>query len=99
LLEGLILGLVLFYLAFFREGLKKPGQATAIFFIGYGAGRFLVEFVRQPDEYFVSEGNPLGLALHMGGVGLTMGQLLCIPMIIAGLLFLRHAKKRGFAKA
>lgn len=99
LLEGLLLGLVLFYLAFFRDGFKKPGQATAIFFIGYGAGRFLVEFVRQPDEYFISPGNPLGLALHAGGVGLTMGQLLCIPMIVAGMVFLRHAKRRRFVKA
>ncbi|MEM7074710.1 MAG: prolipoprotein diacylglyceryl transferase [Pseudomonadota bacterium] len=99
LLEGLILGFVLFYLALFRGGFKTPGQATAIFFIGYGLGRFLVEFVRQPDEYFVTATNPLGLAVHFDGIGLTMGQVLCVPMILVGLLILLRARGRGFAAA
>ena len=58
---------------------------AAMFFAGYGAARFFVEFFRQPDEQFVSPGNPLGLAWHVGGWGLTMGQLLSLPMIVVGL--------------
>lgn len=98
-LEGLILGAVLFYLALFRGGLKRVGQATAIFFIGYGLGRFVVEFVRQPDAQFVSPGNPLGLALHIDGFGLTMGQLLCLPMILVGLLILQRARRQSALQA
>ncbi|MEM8775696.1 MAG: prolipoprotein diacylglyceryl transferase family protein, partial [Pseudomonadota bacterium] len=73
--------------------------ATSIFFIGYGVGRFIVEFVRQPDEYFVGPNNPLGLALHINGIGLTMGQLLCIPMIVFGVVFLKHVVNRRTAAA
>lgn len=65
-----------------------------VFLVGYGVARFLVEFVRQPDAQFVSEGNPVGLALHWGGWGLTMGQLLSLPMIAAGLWFALRAKGR-----
>ncbi len=53
----------------------------------------MVEFVRQPDAQFVSEGNPLGWAWQMGGVGLTMGQILSLPMIILGLWLMRRAAK------
>lgn len=84
-LEGLLLGAVLLWLAFTRGWLKTPGRIAALFFAGYGAARFVVEFFRQPDAQFVSEGNPLGLALQMGGIGLTMGQLLSLPMIVVGL--------------
>ena len=59
------------------------GDHGGLFLMGYGVARFLVEFVRQPDAQFVSEGNPVGLALHWGGWGLTMGQLLSLPMIAA----------------
>ena len=59
-----------------------------------GAARFAVEFVRQPDAQFISEGNPLGLALHLGGYGLTMGQILSLPMLFAGAWFLARAKAK-----
>lgn len=92
-LEGLLLLLVLTILAFRRGWLKKPGAIMGLFLIGYGFARFLVEFVRQPDVQFISEGNPLGLALHFGGYGLTMGQLLTLPMIAAGLWFTLRTRK------
>jgi len=96
-LEGLILGAILLYLVFRKDLLKRVGAATGIFFMGYGLGRFIVEFVRQPDAQFVSPGNPLGLAWHVDGFGLTMGQILCIPMIATGIIMLtlayrKHAK-------
>ena len=91
-LEGLLLLLVLSYLIWQRGWLKTPGKIAGLFFAGYGTARFLVEFVRQPDAQFVSEGNPLGLAIHAAGYGLTMGQILTIPMIAAGVWFIAKAK-------
>lgn len=91
-LEGLILGLLLGWLAWRRGWLKAPGRIAGLFFAGYGAARFAVEFVRQPDVQFVSEGNPLGLVLHIGGYGLTMGQILSLPMIAAGLWLIARAR-------
>ena len=62
---------------------------------GYGLARFVVEFVRQPDAQFVSPGNPLGLAWQVSGWGLTMGQLLSLPMIAIGIYFILRAKRNG----
>jgi phosphatidylglycerol:prolipoprotein diacylglycerol transferase len=85
-LEGLVMGTVLLVLAWRRGWLKRPGALTGVFLILYGLSRFAVEFVRQPDAQFVSPGNPVGHALQFGaGLGLTMGQLLTLPMIAAGL--------------
>ncbi|WP_420862821.1 prolipoprotein diacylglyceryl transferase [Algirhabdus cladophorae] len=92
-LEGLILGAILLYLAFRRGAFKRPGLLTGVFFAGYGAARFLVEFFRQPDAQFISPGNPLGLALHLDGYGLTMGQLLSIPMILIGLWLVARSQR------
>ncbi len=92
-LEGLVLGAALIWLAFRRGWLARPGAVAGLFFLGYGVARFAVEFVRQPDAQFVSDGNPLGLALHIGGYGLTMGQILSLPMLVAGLWFLSRARK------
>lgn len=93
-LEGLLLMIVLLWLALRRGWLKHPGALAGLFFAGYGMGRFLVEFVRQPDAQFQSDLNPLGLALHIGGYGLTMGQVLTLPMIIGGLLTVWVAWRR-----
>ena len=93
-LEGLLLGLVLLWLAFRRGWFKRPGAVMGVFLLGYGVARFAVEFVRQPDAQFVSEGNPIGLALQVGGYGLTMGQVLSVPMIAAGLWFMLRARAR-----
>ncbi|MFM7446818.1 MAG: prolipoprotein diacylglyceryl transferase, partial [Tabrizicola sp.] len=91
-LEGLLLALVLLWLGFRRGWFKRPGALMGVFLVGYGIARFLVEFVRQPDAQFVTEGNPVGLALHWGGWGLTMGQLLSLPMIAVGLFFALRAR-------
>jgi len=94
-LEGLLLGAVLLWMAYRRGALKLPGLVTGTFFAGYGTTRFLVEFVRQPDEQFVSPGNPLGLAWEIGGYGLTMGQALSLPMIALGLWLILRARRRA----
>lgn len=93
LLEGLILGTVILWLVWRRGALKLPGTIMGIFIAGYGLARFAVEFVRQPDAQFITEGNPLGLALQTAGYGFTMGQLLSIPMILIGIWFILRARK------
>ena len=92
-LEGLLLLVLLTYLIWRRGWFRFPGAIAGLFFIGYGAARFFVEFFRQPDAQFVTAENPLGLYLHLGGVGLTAGQLLSLPMIIAGLWVLARARQ------
>jgi len=92
LLEGALLFAAITYLIWRKGWLKRPGAVMGLFLAGYGAARFTVEFVRQPDAQFISEGNPLGLALQVGGYGLTMGQILSLPMLFAGLWFLARAK-------
>jgi len=69
-------GVVLFTILWLFSRKERPVMATsALFTICYGVFRFLVEFVRMPDA-------------HLGYIAfgwLTMGQILCIPMIIVGL--------------
>lgn len=79
-LEGLVLGLVL-WLAVRRGWLGRPWALTGLFALGYGLARFGVELFREPDAH-------LGFILNLAGFGLTMGQLLCLPMILAGLALL-----------
>ncbi|WP_147108937.1 prolipoprotein diacylglyceryl transferase [Tateyamaria sp. syn59] len=98
-LEGFVLLVVLLWLAWRRDGFKRPGFLTGVFLFGYGASRFVVEFVRQPDAQFISDGNPLGLAWHIGGYGLTMGQILSLPMILLGLWLISRARRLAAAPA
>jgi len=70
LLEGLLLFLVLW---FFARKDRPTGQVSAVFLMGYGIFRFVAEFFREPDSH-------LGLL----SLGLSMGQWLCVPMILAG---------------
>ena len=94
-LEGAILGLLVLWLVYRRGAFKLPGLITGVFLAGYGAARFAVEFVRQPDAQFVAEGNPLGLAFRFGGYGLTMGQILSLPMIALGLWLIMRARRKA----
>lgn len=80
LLEGLLLFIVLWLYA--RKE-RKPAQVSAVFLTGYGAARFAAEYFREPDAF-------LGvLALNM-----TMGQWLCVPMIVGGVLLWVWAETR-----
>ncbi|MEQ8964250.1 MAG: prolipoprotein diacylglyceryl transferase [Azospirillaceae bacterium] len=85
-LEGLVLFAVLFVLARRRSIRARPGQVAGAFLIGYGVARFLVEFVREPDPQ-------LGLLV----AGLSMGQLLSVPMIVLGLVLVAWARRRPAA--
>jgi phosphatidylglycerol---prolipoprotein diacylglyceryl transferase len=81
-LEGVVLFIVLALLVRFGA-LKRPGVVTGVFAIGYGAARITCEFFREPD---------VQLGFLWGG--LTMGMLLCIPLILAGIAVLAVAFKR-----
>ena len=80
LLEGLLLFVLLWLYA------RKPratGQVSAMFLLGYGVFRFVAEFFREPDAH-------LGLL----SLGMSMGQWLCIPMILAGLVLAWASRSR-----
>jgi phosphatidylglycerol:prolipoprotein diacylglycerol transferase len=82
LYEATLEGLVLFAVLWLYTARPRPRLApTGLFLLLYGIFRFAVEFVRVPDE-------------NMGYIAfgwLTTGQILCIPMIIAGLALLAWA--------
>ncbi|WP_134726180.1 prolipoprotein diacylglyceryl transferase [Paracoccus luteus] len=91
-MEGILLGLALLWLVR-RGGLRRPGLALGVFLSGYGLARFIVEFFRQADAQFVTPDNPWGHVLGGPVWGLTMGQLLSLPMILAGLGFVLWARR------
>lgn len=80
-LEGLLLFIILWRMATKTHALEKPGTLAGMFIAGYGIARFIVEFFREPD---------VQLGLLTGG--LSMGQLLCIPMIGLGLWVMQQAR-------
>ncbi|OOY05856.1 prolipoprotein diacylglyceryl transferase [Thioclava sp. F28-4] len=87
-LEGLLLGLILWSMVWFGRSLKRPGLSLGVFLMGYGAARAFVELFRQGDPQFVTLGNPYGHVIRFtDGWGLTMGQVLSLPMIAVGLYF------------
>lgn len=92
-LEGLLLGLILF--AVVRAGgLRRPGLAFGIFLAGYGLARMVVELFRVADAQFITPDNPLGHVVGGPVVGLTMGQLLSLPMVLIGLTLIAVARRR-----
>ncbi len=94
LLEGVILGLVLLIMVYRRGALRQVGKVTGLFFIGYGLSRFVVEFVRQADAQFITQDNPMGYVVQFAGAGLSMGQLLSLPMVAFGLAMLAWSRRR-----
>jgi len=93
-LEGLVLGLLLVALVTWRGWLKVPGMTAGMFFLGYGAARVFVEYFRQADLQFVTPENPIGFIVRLGDFGLTMGQLLSLPMVALGLALMVIARRR-----
>ncbi|MCC6212625.1 MAG: prolipoprotein diacylglyceryl transferase [Burkholderiales bacterium] len=78
-------GLALFALLWWFSSRPRPRmQVSALFLIGYGVCRFLVEFAREPDSF-----------LGFLALGLTMGQWLSLPMIAAGLLLFWWSARRA----
>jgi phosphatidylglycerol:prolipoprotein diacylglycerol transferase len=80
-LEGVVLFCVLWW---FSAKPRPRGAVSALFLIGYGLFRFAVEFTREPDSF-------LGLLAF----GLSMGQWLSLPMVVAGVWMLVWSYRRG----
>lgn len=94
-LEGLLLGGLIIFLIFAREWTRKPGQMTGVFLVGYGISRIFVELFRQADAQFITPDNPFGYVVQLGGAGLSMGQLLSLPMVLLGIIFIVRARMRA----
>ncbi len=82
-LEGVSLFLILWW---FSAKPRPRGLVSAAFLIGYGCFRFIAEFGREPDDF-------LGLLTF----GMSMGQWLSLPMILAGLAMAAWASRRQSA--
>lgn len=79
-LEGIVLGVLLWL---FAQQPRKRGQVSALFLLGYGLSRFVVEFAREPDRF-----------LGTLSLGMTMGQWLCMPMILGGVYLWLWARNK-----
>lgn len=82
-LEGVVLFSVLTLMFWGTRARLRPGLLAGVFGVGYGLSRFIVEFYREPDRQ-----------LGFLSTGLTMGQTLTLPLILAGLLLIVRAMRR-----
>ena len=79
LYQACLEGLVLFVVLYSVTARSRPlGFASGLFLLIYGVFRYVVEFFREPDSH-------IGFDLFGW---LTRGQLLCLPMILAGLILI-----------
>ncbi len=81
-LEGVVLFVVLSWLYRRADVRRRPGFVFGALLAGYGLCRFLVEYVREPDVQ-------LGLFFDV----ISMGQIMCLPMILAGGILIAYARK------
>ncbi len=80
ILEGLVLFLLLLFFVRQQKYRNRHGFLSGLFLCGYAVARITCEFFREPDAY-------------LGFIGsFTMGQLLCIPMFIAGVIIIARSK-------
>lgn len=79
-LEGLLLFLVLWWLARQPAIRERTGTLSGVFLIGYGLARIVAEFFREPD-----------IQIGYLAFGITMGQLLSVPMVLVGMVFVLKA--------
>ncbi|MEY2928238.1 MAG: hypothetical protein RL367_2715 [Pseudomonadota bacterium] len=81
-IEGILLGLILWFLFFKTDARYKPGFLVGHFILWMGVFRFAIEFLREPDQ---------GVS---GWFGMSMGQTLSVPMVLGGLFLVLTAKGR-----
>ena len=99
LLEGLALWIIMLFFVFFFKSLQRRGETICIFLIGYGVSRAIIEIFREPDAQFVNELNPNGYIIFVNeSLGLSMGQILCMPMIVIGITILIVSRFNWSAK-
>ena len=82
LLEGVLLLAIMLLLARRQTVRERAGLLTGVFLLGYAILRAFAEHFRQPDAF-----------LNYLAFGTTMGQLLCIPMAIAGIGLILYARR------
>ena len=85
-LEGLVLSGVMWWAAASPRLRARFGFLTGLFLAGYGVARFIGEFSREPDVF-----------LGFLAFGLSMGQLLSLPMVVIGVAFMAFARPRAVA--
>lgn len=78
--EGMLLFLILFFLASHTRMLQKTGALSGLFLIGYALARMFCEQFREPDEQ-------IGFLWNV----ITMGQLLSAPLLFGGAYLLYKA--------
>ncbi len=91
-LEGVVLFLVLFVLQRFARARQYRGYLSGVFLAGYAVARIVSEYFREPDRqlgYLLG-----GPTLDQLG-GLTMGQLLSVPVLIFGIWLIRRARREA----
>lgn len=71
---------VLFFLLWFRKRKKWDGQMLAVYFIGYGSGRFLIEGLRTDSLYFM-------------GTGIRVSQMLALILVVLGIVWMIKNRK------
>lgn len=90
LFEGVLLWVFLWF--FIRHRKKFPGYVLSWYLIGYGSVRYVIEYFREPDANlgFIIEAGAMSepTALFLSPLNISMGQLLSLAMVIAGVLFL-----------
>lgn len=91
-LEGLLLGVIMLVLVR-SGGLQRRGLALGVFLAGYGLSRMFVELFRQADPQFITVNNPMGYVVGGAEFGLSMGQILSLPMVLLGLYFILRARR------
>lgn len=84
-LEGIVLGLVLWFFFWKTKARYDPGKLVGIFLLGYGMSRFFVEFFREPDRQLMQFAQETGM---------SMGQWLTVPMIVGGIYLIATARRR-----
>lgn len=87
-LEGIVLFAILMFLWHKTKLHKsKPGFIAGTFWVGYGVFRFLIEYVREPDQHLLAVSEVI-----------TRGQLLCLPMIAFGVFLMWVGNNGGTLK-
>jgi phosphatidylglycerol:prolipoprotein diacylglycerol transferase len=86
LMEGVLLFLLVWSFSRREQVRSRFGMLTGVFLVGYGAARIVGEFYREPDSF-----------LGFLWAGATMGQLLSIPMILAGAGLVFYSQRRAGA--
>ena len=81
-------GLLLFaWLWWYARRPRATGQISGMFLIGYGTLRFIAEYFREPDAF-----------LGLQALGLSRGQWLCVPMVLAGIAMWAWASRSNASK-